>query len=81
MARSPSARWRLAGGKVLGSSTTVERRMRRARGVEAGLTDVVARRWGRAAARCGAARRRPHRREGRRRLRLASGAAGGGREG
>jgi hypothetical protein len=50
--------------------------MHRARGVEAGLTDVVARRWGRAAARCGSAWWRPHRREGRRHLWLAPRAAG-----
>jgi hypothetical protein len=71
-----TVRWRLVGGKILGSSTTAERWMRRARAVEAGLTDVVARRWGRATTRCGGARRRPHRREGRWCLRLAPGAAG-----
>jgi hypothetical protein len=39
------------------------------------LTEVVARWRGGEAARCGGARRRPHRREGRWRLRLAPGAA------
>jgi hypothetical protein len=39
----PVARWQLAGGKVLGSSTTAKRQMRRARRAETGLTGVVAR--------------------------------------
>jgi hypothetical protein len=47
-ARSPASRWRPAGGKVLGSSTTTTRRMRRARRVEAGLTEEVEHGWGRA---------------------------------
>jgi hypothetical protein len=42
VAHSQADRWRLAGGKVLGLSTTVQQRMRWARGAEAGLTDVVA---------------------------------------
>jgi hypothetical protein len=50
--------------------------IRRARKVEAGLTEEVGRRWGRAMARRGSARWRPHRREGHRRLRLALGATG-----
>jgi hypothetical protein len=50
--------------------------MRRARRVEAELTEEVGRRWGRAEARRGGAQQRPRRREGRRWLRLASGAAG-----
>jgi hypothetical protein len=41
-----------------------------------GLTEVVERRWGGEAARCGGARRRPHRREGQRQLQLALEAAG-----
>jgi hypothetical protein len=48
--------------------------MRRARRAEAGLTEVVARRWGGEAARCGGARHRPCRTEGRRQLQLAPGA-------
>jgi hypothetical protein len=51
VARSPAPRWRLAGGKVLDSSTTAKRWMHRARWAEAGLTKVVARRQGEAAAR------------------------------
>jgi hypothetical protein len=45
-----------------------------------GLTEVVARWRGGEAARCGGARRGPHRREGQRRLRLAPGATGRTRE-
>jgi hypothetical protein len=52
------------------------RQMRRARRVEAGLTEEVGCRWGRAMARRGNARRRPHRSEGWRRFRLAPGATG-----
>jgi hypothetical protein len=52
-ARSPAAWWRLAGDKVLVSSTMAEQWMRRARGADAGPTDVVTRRWGGATARDG----------------------------
>jgi hypothetical protein len=55
VACSPAARWRLADGKVLGSSTMTMQRIRRASRVEAELTEEVERRWGRAAARCGGA--------------------------
>jgi hypothetical protein len=51
VAHSPVARWRLAGGKVLGSSTMTTRQMCWARRVEAGLTEEAGRRWGRAVAR------------------------------
>jgi hypothetical protein len=47
---SPAARWWLAGGKVLGLTTTTKRQMRPARRAEAGLTEVVARQQGGAAA-------------------------------
>jgi hypothetical protein len=65
VARSPAAWWRLAGDKFLGSSTMAERRMRRARGAEVGLTDVVAQPGGGGAAASPA----------------SSGSCGGGREG
>jgi hypothetical protein len=50
--------------------------MCRARRAEAGLTEVVVRRWGGEVTRCGGVWRCPHRREGRWRLRLAPGVAG-----
>jgi hypothetical protein len=46
LARSPAAQWRLASGKVLGSSTTAKRLMRPARWEVARLTEEVGRLWG-----------------------------------
>jgi hypothetical protein len=66
VARLLRGRWWLAGGKVLPVSLLGPSGGRRATRAKAGLTEVVARRWGGEVARCGSARRRPLRREGRR---------------
>jgi hypothetical protein len=50
VARSLMAQWRLASSKVLGSSTMTKRQMCLTRRAEVGLTEVVARRRGGAAA-------------------------------
>jgi hypothetical protein len=65
---------RRRGGALVG--TIAKQRRRLARREEAGLTEVVAQRRCGAMVRCGGARRCPRRREGRRRLQLALGAAG-----
>jgi hypothetical protein len=66
MARLLRGRWWLAGGKVLPVSSRRPPGEHQARREQAGLTVVVAQRRGGEAARCGGARRGPHRRKSRR---------------
>jgi hypothetical protein len=76
VACSPMAWWWLAGGKVLPVSLWGPAGGHRARRGLAGLTEGGGRLRGGVAAQCGGVWRGPHRREGRRPLRLASGAVG-----
>jgi hypothetical protein len=76
VARSPTARWWLAGGKVLLASSWGPPGGCRARRGLVGLTEGGGHLRGGVAARCGGAQQGPHRREGQRRCRLAPRAAG-----